>query len=69
MEDYHKPCICEVTLDRAYGDGYPFRNGDKVLLLGEVEHMPGHVVVATTDGRVVWGYHADNFRKLTKEEV
>ena len=47
--------------------GLPF-TGDTVLVLGEIEQMPGHVVVATKDGRVFYGYHADNFDKLDKDD-
>jgi hypothetical protein len=32
------------------GFSYPFKNGETVLVFGEVENMPGHVVLATKDG-------------------
>jgi hypothetical protein len=48
---------------------YPFKDGDVVVFLGEIEQMPGHAVVASKDGRVLWGYHTENFRKLTDEEA
>lgn len=38
-------------------------------MLGEIEYMPGHVAFATKDGKVYFGYHVENFRKLTEEEV
>ena len=48
---------------------YPFHNGDVVLMLGEIEHMPGHVAIALRDGRVVFGYHAEHFIPLSEDEV
>ena len=65
-KNFLRLCVV-VDLDPNYK--YPFKNGDHVLLLGEIKHMPGHVAVATKDGRILWGYHSDNFRKLIKEEV
>ncbi len=70
-----KPYLCEVVdyerLMRKHGygdDKLAFRDGETVLMLGEIEQMPGHVAVVKRDGRVMWGYHAENFRKLTREE-
>lgn len=51
-----------------YGSG-PFQQGQVVLMLGEIESMPGHVAVATKDGRVHFAYHADNFELLPAEDV
>jgi hypothetical protein len=67
-----KPYLCEVHDLYFPPDApveYPFKNGDTVLMLGEIEQMPGHVAVALKDGRVIFGYHAENFRKLTREEA
>ncbi len=61
------------SLYEAFGipDGYafPFKNGDRVLILGEVEYMPGHVVLVSADGKTHFGYHIEDFRKLNEEEV
>ena len=38
-----KPFLCRVDLPRGYEDHYPFATGDTVLMLGEIEQMPGHV--------------------------
>ena len=46
-----------------------FKAGDAVLLLGEIENMPGHVAVAGTDGKVHWAYHEDSFREATEDEL
>jgi hypothetical protein len=70
-----KPYLCEVQ-DLWLPEGvatydsvtYPFVNGDTVLMLGEIEQMPGHVAVVTKDGKTHFGYHMENFRKLTREE-
>ena len=47
---------------------YPFVRNDFLLYLGEVRQMPGHCVVATKDGRVVWGYHTENFVEIPEDE-
>jgi hypothetical protein len=66
----NKPYVCEVVdLPKGYEDKYPFKEGDHVLMLGEIEYMPGHVAVVTRDGLVRWGYHVEYFRKLTREEA
>ena len=51
-----------------YHSQYPFTRKDVFLFLGEVRQMPGHCVVATKDGRVVWGYHTENFVVVAEEE-
>lgn len=51
------------------GQKYPFKNGDTVLMLGEIKHMPGHCVVVTKDGKTHFGYHTENFVKIPKGEV
>ena len=47
----------------------PWEKGDPVLCLGEIENMPGHLAVATKDGKVHWGWHPDNFREPTGDEL
>lgn len=47
----------------------PFKDGDLVLMLGEIQHCPGHCAVVTRDGLVRWGYHTDNFQRLSEDEV
>ena len=51
-----------------YHSQYPFTRKDVFLFLGEVRQMPGHCVIATKDGRVVWGYHTENFVVIAEEE-
>lgn len=48
---------------------YSIKRGEAVLFLGEIENMPGHVAVVTRDGKVLWGYHEENFREPTEEEL
>ena len=74
MKSLPKPYTCRVVDYDAMmvEHGYPvkpFKNGDLVLMLGEIEFSSGHVAVVTSDGLVRWGYHAENFQKLTKDEV
>lgn len=52
-----------------YPDQYPFHEGDTVIVLGEVEQMPDHVVIALKDGRVLFGYHVWNFERIPMEEA
>jgi hypothetical protein len=47
----------------------PFEDGEVVLMLGTIEQMPGHVAVVKKDGRVLFGYHAERFCELPKEEA
>jgi len=42
--------------------------GDCLFCLGEIEDMPGHVAVVDKNGKVIWGYHDDNFRELTDND-
>ena len=51
-----------------YHSQYPFTRDDVLLFLGEVRQMPGHCVIATKDGRVVWGYHTENFVVIAEGE-
>ena len=75
MKSPCKPYVCEVVdydemmIKHGYRNKMAFHDGDHVLMIGEIEHMPGHVAVVTKDGLVKWGYHDDNFRKLTRDEV
>ena len=66
-----KPMQLLVALPapEGYPDAYPWKPGDTVLFLGEIEQMPGHIAVATKDGKVHFGYHDDNFRLPTEDEV
>lgn len=64
------PYLCQVEgIPSEYEAQYPFRNGDTVMMLGELANMPGHVGVALKDGRTVYGYHAEWFRRLRVDET
>ena len=71
----NKPYVCKVVnynemmIKHGYEDKMIFHDGDLVLMLGEIEHMSGHVAVVTRDGLVRWSYHTENFQKLTEDEV
>lgn len=47
----------------------PFRPGEIVLYLGEVQHMRGHGAFVDRNGKVQYGYHTWNFRVIPPEEV
>ena len=57
-----------VGLPKEYHDCYPFKNGDRVLFLGEIENMTEHCVIVTEDGKTLWGYHTEHLTELTEEE-
>jgi len=58
----------EVT--KGYEDKYPWKSGDRVLLIGEIANMgEDHVAVATKDGKVHWGYHEVHFREATEDDL
>lgn len=57
------------NLPEGYEDSYPFKAGEHVLLLGEIENMPGHYAVVTKDGGTHFGFHDDLFREPTEEEL
>jgi hypothetical protein len=61
--------LAKVDLPKGYENEYPFKNGDIVFVFGEIQHMPEHCVLATKDGKVLWGYHTEDFIPLTEEEV
>jgi hypothetical protein len=48
---------------------YPFAKKEVLLFLGELPQMPGHCVVARKDGRIIWGYHTENFIVIPEEEI
>jgi len=56
------------NVDSKYHNQYPFTRKDVLLFMGEVEQMPGHCAVATKDGRVLWGYHTENFVVISEDE-
>jgi hypothetical protein len=47
--------------EKRYGNMYPWKQGDVVLVLGEIENMPSHYAVVTTDGKTHFGYHETFF--------
>ena len=64
-----KPFLCKAVLPIQYKGAYPFEDGEHLLNMGEIENMQGHVIVVNRAGRVIWGYHAENFVRLTEEEM
>jgi hypothetical protein len=56
--------MAEVGLDPV-----PFRVNERLLLLGEIQNMKGHVVVVNDHGIIHWGYHPDNFREATDMDI
>lgn len=62
--------LCKVSgIPKNYEDKYPFKNGDAVLFMGEIEQMPGHAVIALKDGRVLSGYDSEWFERIADEDA
>lgn len=59
-----------VGLPEGYDLLYPFVENQVLLFLGEIPNMKGHcVVVDNKTGQLYSGYHTEDFRELTEEEV
>ncbi len=61
--------VIALAPPKGYEFRYPWKEGDGVLVLGEIENMPGHVAVVTRSGKIRWGYHDDHFREPTEEDL
>jgi hypothetical protein len=61
--------LVKFDVPKDWEEGYPFKNGETLLYLGDIEQMSGHCAVVNKEGRVFWGYHTDNFRALDGDEV
>lgn len=49
---------------------FPFQAGVIYVFLGEIPNMPGHCVVAERQsGRLLAGYHTENFVELSEDET
>lgn len=59
----------DMMIRSGYQDKMAFHDGDVVVMLGELEQCPGHCVIATKDGKVLFGYHTDNFERVDDEEA
>ncbi len=57
------------TPPKGYENQYPFKEGQSLLFLGEIVQMPGHCIVVDKIGKMHWGFHTDNFREPTEDEI
>jgi len=46
-----------------------FLSNTTFVYLGEIAQMPGHIICAGKNGKVYFGFHAEDFRELTDEEA
>lgn len=44
-------------------------HGEYLLYLGEIQNMQGHAAFINKDGKVLWGYHPDEFEPVSDEEL
>jgi len=63
------PRIVVAIVDEYLATYRTWKDGDHLLYLGEIDNMPGHGAFVTRDGVVHWGYHPDEFREPTEEEL
>jgi hypothetical protein len=60
------------TMPKEYHDSYlkVFPKDEVFVFMGELEQMQGHCILCNfKTGKIVCGYHTDNFRILTDDEV
>lgn len=61
---------CEAVIFTSdYGDNYCIKDGQIVYFLGNIPNVPGHCIVAKSDGKVVTMVHTDEIRKAKDSEL
>ena len=48
---------------------YDFLSNDAFVFLGEIANMRGHGIFVGRDGKVYWGFHVENFRRVSEDDV
>ena len=61
--------VDKFDLPTGIANPYPYYEGECLLFLGEIVQMPSHCIVVNRAGKVLWGYHTDNFREPTEDEI
>ncbi len=57
-------------LTKAMKSKYPFKEDRFYVYFGEIPNMPGHCIVAGhKTGKILSGYHIENFTELKKDET
>jgi hypothetical protein len=57
-------------LPKKYHSEYPFSKHQTFVMLGEIDQMDGHCVVADIKtGQIYSCYHTENFVELSEDEV
>jgi len=57
-----------IALD-GYGPPRDEYNNNVFLYLGEIPNMRGHCAVVDRNGKTHWGWHIENFRHPTEDEI
>ncbi len=68
-QELNYPLIAKVSVGPQLEAYLPYKNGDRVVLLGEITNMPSHCILVDKKGNVLWGYHLSDFVPLTQEET
>ncbi len=58
-----------TNLPKIYHSKYPFRKDEHLIFVGEISNMKGHCIISRKNGKLVIGYHTDNFVELTEDEI
>lgn len=46
-----------------------FLSNEAFVYLGEIPQMTGHIICAGRNGKIYFGFHDDDFKVLTEDEV
>ena len=64
MQDWYREELKEVNMD------YVFDKDNLFIYLGEIPNMPGHcVLIGHESGKIYSGYHIEDFRLPTENEL
>ena len=61
--------IVIFEVPKKYESEYELKNGEHFLFLGEIKNMPGHCAIVDIRGLTHFGYHTDDFRLPTDDEL
>jgi len=73
MQMMQNPCsmcgyLAEFVGDSITSEEVGINIGERVLVLGEINHMPEHIAIVHK-GLVRYAFHSGAFRRLTEDEV
>jgi len=69
VEGLAMPCPNEIIIAVNDIRGTTIKKDDIVFYIGEISNMRGHIAVADREGKVWFGYHPENFRRMKEDEI